>query len=67
MCGGGSDADETGGGDPDYVAWHCTEGDGHYQCHNSQRGDAIGQQAHSKCGYRVMLPLDPGMLPAKPV
>lgn len=60
-CGGPVTANG-GGADPDYVAWHYTEGPADASCHNCQHGDANAKKAHAKCGYRVMLPFDPAQL-----
>lgn len=59
-CGPGFDGQiGSPGHDPEHVVWHCTEGATDYQCRHSQRGDQIAQTTHAKCGYRIMLPLDP--------
>jgi len=61
QCGGPVTADG-GGTDPDYVAWHCTEGSDDASCHSCQHGDRNAKRAHAKCGFRVMLPFDPAVL-----
>jgi hypothetical protein len=45
----------TNGGDPEYVFWYCTVQ--YPQCGPGQRKDG---PEHARCGYRVMLPFEPG-------
>lgn len=56
-CGPPTD-DGRGKGDPLYVAWHCSRGEDDQRCHRDRLDESGRRQPHSKCSYRVMLPLD---------
>lgn len=55
---GSTDEDDSGRGDPDWVAWVCAQGKSVEECRRQgSSDDAENRDGHEVCGYRVVLPL----------
>lgn len=54
---GSMDNGDSGKGDPEHVAWHCTVGDGDDDCRRARRRDGSVAEQHERCGYRLVLEL----------
>lgn len=57
MCRGREENEAVG--DPEYVAWHCVQGNGDDRCASDRTQEEDRRQQHQSCGWRVMLPLPP--------
>lgn len=44
-------------GDANWISWVCIHSENRFGC-RSHGSDAIENERHSKCGYRIVLPLD---------
>jgi hypothetical protein len=58
LC-GSTEPSESARGDPEFVAWHCEQGDSNRDCWND-REHPDRRDSHVSCGLRVMLPLEKG-------
>lgn len=57
---GSLDRAESGKGDPEFVAWHCTKGDAAFGCRRDRADEhkLERRNEHVKCGWRVLLPYE---------
>ena len=55
-CVGTEATDNSSPGDPDWVVWHCVDGDSDHNCQlRGEDGRPFAQ--HEQCGYRLLLPV----------
>jgi hypothetical protein len=57
-CCGSRDPEASGKGDPEWVAWHCVQGERDETCRRDSKEHEERRNGHAACGWRVLLPAD---------